>query len=133
MAFDKRLDWKPEVASLTNKLRAVKATISEAPTTTDKCTAITVCETLFEAYLRYGILSYGAAFRNTLKALETVQNQVVRRILRASRREYVEALYEESAILPLNSLYLRYLLTECTIRNPQTAQALTDSLRPTDP
>lgn len=129
--IDEQISWKTHIANLVKKLRASAATIAKLSYTVDRRTTILVYKAIFETYLRYGILAYCAAFKNTISAIETIQNNLVRRIMNAEPRCSTENMYRELDILPITRIYAKCLLMECIVRNPVPAQSIIENLRPT--
>ena len=131
MTIDEQINWKSHISAFIRKLRAAAVVIAKLSRAVNRKSTIIAYKALFESLLRYGILAYGAAFPSAVKKIESVQNQIVKRIVRAGRRDRVESVCQKSGILPFRKLYLKCLLIECTIRNPRSAQSLIDFLGPT--
>ena len=119
VTFDEKLLWHEHINNMKGKLRAAISCIAKLRRTTTTKTDKAVYSALFESYLRYGLLAYGAAFASSLSPLEIIQNICVRKIMLAQPRDPAEQLYKRAQILPLKHLYFRTLLYRLLIKDTQ--------------
>ena len=129
--LDERLSWKNHSTALMDRLRASSVVISKLSKMVAQRTSITVYKALFEAHLRYCLLVYGASFQNVITPIEKMQNMMIRRIANVGHRSSAPELYERTGILPSKKLYLKCILRECLVRNPDHAAKIVEELSPT--
>ena len=121
LILDDWMIWRAHVDHLIKKLRTAVACISKLGRAAAKKVTLQAYRTLLESHLRYGILSYGSAFRSVLAPIEKIQNSCIRIIPRRSRFTAAEPLFDELGILPFRELYLSVLLSQLHTRQPHIA------------
>lgn len=124
MIFDEKLSWGLHVESMKPKLRAALSCISKLRKSVSLDMVKVIYKALFEPYLRYGLLAYGAAFPTILSNIETLQNVCIRKMLGVNWTEKAAPLYARANILPLKKLYLEAIIMKFHVRERDAAAKL---------
>lgn len=131
VTIDEKLSWKEHVATTIAKMRGAAVTIAKLRSSINRKTARIIYHAIFEAQMRYGLLAYGAAFQNATAPMESLQNDVVRHMVRGRGRYSLDTVNDSAGVLPFKKLYMLCLLEECTIRNAAKTRCTVNNLKHT--
>ena len=105
--IDKNLSWKPHVEYISGKISKACGALAKLRHCIGTNVLVEIYHALIHSYVRYGILTWGAATETTLKPLQTLLNKALRIITFAPfGRVDVEPLYKELFILDVGDTFI---------------------------
>ena len=102
--IDEKLDWKPQISQLCQKLASVCGVISKVRYYLNSKSLMLLYHSLVASRIRYGILCWSTASKYDLKKLDVLHNRVVRYITFSPYRTTLKPLYVKLDVLPLSEL-----------------------------
>ena len=103
--IDEHLNWEPQTLHINSKLAKNIGILYKVRNYVDLDVLKQLYYTLIYPYLNYGIMSWGNACKTRLKRLQTKQNQCIRCIFFANKRENAKIYYALLEVLELNNIY----------------------------
>lgn len=110
LTIDYRLKWTTHIQNLTNRLRKLIYIFANLRRLMPDQTLIMVYYALCQSLLTYGIAAWGGAFKTNLSPLQTIQNILLRIILKKPRLYPTIQLYQNAMVLNIYHLYLQSIL-----------------------
>ena len=105
VVMDKNLKWKDHIEYITNRLKNFIYKFYQLRNILPEKNLRVIYGALAESVIRYGILIWGGAYRESVRNLCTIQNTVLKILFRKSRLHSTEALYMETQTLNIRQLY----------------------------
>lgn len=105
MSIDQHMKWKSHIAFLVIKLRSMLYKFKILKELLPVHILRTLYHALVESHLRYGILSWGSAFKSHLFPLEVLQRRFLRLIYSKKALYHTDDLYSETQVMDLRQLY----------------------------
>ena len=97
--------WEPQILLINSKPAKTIGVLYKVHNYVDLKLFKQLYYTLIYPYLNYGIMSWGGACKTRLKRVQTKQNQCVRCMFFAHKRENADISYALHEILELNNIY----------------------------
>jgi hypothetical protein len=108
--IDEKLKWKPHIQTIIGKIRLLSYKFFRLRSILNISNLKLLYYAIVQSYLQYAIIGWGGALDTHLNPLQTIQNYIVKIILKHPKHYSTNSIYKEAKLLTVRQLYLKCLL-----------------------
>jgi len=107
---DQHLKWDVHLSQLTTRSRKLIYLFVKLRSVLPMKVMKIVYYALAQSLLQYGIVGWGGAYTNVLKPVKTIQNLILKIILKKNRMYSTRLAFLEFSVLPIRQIYLKHII-----------------------
>jgi Reverse transcriptase (RNA-dependent DNA polymerase) len=127
ITIDQHLRWDHHVSTIVNKLRYCLTKFYTLRNILTLSNLKKVYYATVQSILQYGITGWGGAYDSHIKRLNTIQNKILKIILKKDVLYSTELLYSETEVLQVRKLYAKFLIKHTHNNTNSKDKAITDT------